>query len=255
LQALFCKISDNFVRGATKYETLIDKVKNSDFDEVLILTVNYDLFLERAFKKSYGICLENLRSYSSIVLDDTLFKLFKLHGSANWGRRINVLAGEKDVLEVINSSKHGILQIANAYEIEVIDDNNKEENNYIYFPSIAVPIEGKTDFVLPRDFISEAVSFLDDCTNFLFIGFSANDPHVLKLFKNIKTVINLSFVNGSFESGLSAFNKISQSSSAFNAQFEMMREHGKYWACFSGGFKGFDDSGSLDAFLSKSSKY
>src|SRR5213592_520388 len=49
LQELLGEVSARYVRaGSTKFETMLATVMASSFQQILLLTVNYDLFVERA---------------------------------------------------------------------------------------------------------------------------------------------------------------------------------------------------------------
>lgn len=254
LQELFGEITQHFVSGATKYETLIDKIKNSDLDEVLILTVNYDLFLERAFQKAYNYEFRKPESYLDIQVDDKRFHIIKLHGSSNWGRKIMNIPAEKQ----INDDYLGIL---NAYDEEMLLDNKenitilashqkRKDDNFLYFPAISVPIEGKTEFAIADKYINVAKGFIEKCSNLLVLGFSGNDTHVLeKLFKKTPNINLVKFVNGKHESGVKTLEKLSKYSNSFAEIFTDQKIDGNFSCSYTGGFTKFDNDGDLDSFL------
>jgi hypothetical protein len=50
LRDLLWTISDEYVEGSSKYDTLVQRVLSSPFDRVMFLNLNYDLFLEYALR-------------------------------------------------------------------------------------------------------------------------------------------------------------------------------------------------------------
>jgi hypothetical protein len=71
-------------QGVTNYVTLLDQLRRcGGMSPVLLVTFNYDRMIEEALS-SLAISVESLESY----LKHDGFKLFKLHGSVNWGREV-----------------------------------------------------------------------------------------------------------------------------------------------------------------------
>src|SRR5437870_2145219 len=88
LQELLGEISLNWVRaGSTKFETLIATIMESSFNEILILTVNYDRFVEQAVSSLMQKTFTTLSDYIWSC-DGKEWALVKLHGSVDWGRRL-----------------------------------------------------------------------------------------------------------------------------------------------------------------------
>ncbi len=70
--------------GVTNYSELIRRLRqwhtNHPREPICLVTFNYDTLLEQALQHVLGLELANLSSY---IVGDV--KLFKLHGSVNWG--------------------------------------------------------------------------------------------------------------------------------------------------------------------------
>jgi hypothetical protein len=68
----------------TNYVTFLDQLRRRSEDPKLLITFNYDRLIEEALL-SVGIKITNISDY----IKDRHFKLFKLHGSVNWGRELD----------------------------------------------------------------------------------------------------------------------------------------------------------------------
>jgi len=98
------------VGGFTNYNALLDQINNhrKGSEPVCLVTFNYDTLLETALAKECGMSWDVMDDYIS----HTEFKLFKLHGSTNWGREIHSLptglrtAGPEDLIPL--ASRLGI---------------------------------------------------------------------------------------------------------------------------------------------------
>jgi hypothetical protein len=78
-----------------------------------------------------------------------------------------------------------------------------------------VPVEGKAFFSCPEDFVQRTRDFFASCTDFLFIGFSARDQHVLNLLGQVKTVRKFVAINGDEKSSTDVCAAIAASNAAF----------------------------------------
>lgn len=86
LQELLGEVSRRYViNGVTRFETLINAVIDSPYQRVMFVTVNYDLFLERALERITGVIFEDLRAYFP---PSQKWSLVKLHGSVTWGKQL-----------------------------------------------------------------------------------------------------------------------------------------------------------------------
>jgi hypothetical protein len=66
-----------------------------------------------------------------------------------------------------------------------------------YYPALAVPVDHKTNesFICPQDHIDLAKTFIRNSADFLFLGFSALDTHVVDLFRDAQRVHRLLVVD------------------------------------------------------------
>ena len=157
------------------------------------MTLNYDLFLEKALKEHDRVQIEELRDY---VQSDRKWSVIKIHGSVRWGQRVkNGAVGLSSATQVLNALE-GKLDLAN--EITVLKGHKDKQRfigGHLHYPALAVPLEGKDVFVCPNEHVEFARRFLAGCTDFLVIGFSAKDDDVLDLLRGVPSVERLKVVS------------------------------------------------------------
>ncbi len=241
LQELLGEVSSHFVRfGGTKFDTLVREIERSTVKETLFLTVNYDLFLDNALHRLYGITFHHIDSYCP---PRSRWSLVKLHGSVNWGRELlNTDSPGGDSVQLLNLVKDEIKLEENIKVLGGYQENSRFIENKFFYPSLAVPIEGKDEFACPKEHVQKASSFFKSCRNFLIIGFSALDEHVLTKLKGVPAVRKLTVVNGRPEWAMDAIERIA----AKNPEFS----HERHPDClYEGGFREFVASGALERFL------
>ena len=56
LRELLWTVSDEYLEGSSKYDTLVQRALGSSFEKVMFLNLNYDLFVERHCGTAIGIC-------------------------------------------------------------------------------------------------------------------------------------------------------------------------------------------------------
>jgi hypothetical protein len=82
LQHLFWEASYGYTRQADHYERLVRTLLRR-FDEVIFITLNYDLLLDRVLAE-----LDPIRNLFAYTDKSKRWRLIKLHGSVNWGRPV-----------------------------------------------------------------------------------------------------------------------------------------------------------------------
>jgi hypothetical protein len=184
---LLQKVSDEWNKrtdGVTNYAPLIRDILrfNRTNDEVSLVTFNYDLLLERAlytfdFKRKPPE--EHLDSHS-------ILKLFKLHGSVDWSRLVNLPLNTRllpqHLIEQIStiklSEKFVLANATSPYEMHNFGRP--------IFPAIAIPVQTKSDdyFECPADHLAYLVKMLDKVKKILIIGWQAKEAHFLRMLQN-----------------------------------------------------------------------
>lgn len=119
-------------------------------------------------------------------------------------------------------------------------DNHRVVDEVLFYPALAVPLGGKEAFSCPERHLEILRDELRRCRDYLFIGFSGADAHVLKLFEHLE-VSKIKFVNGSRDAGHSTLMRLAEVNPQFVGQFGEM--------LFDGGFTKFVQSGELRKFL------
>ncbi len=243
LQELLGEVTVNFViRGCTKFDTMALQFQQSRFEKVLILTLNYDLFLEKALER-IGYSFHEISSYIS---SERKIILCKLHGSVNWGQEcLDSWSGPETISNVLryirekpNLNPNISMPVGFSYEHRFI-------NGKFFFPSLAVPVEGKSGFVCPPLHTEQVKKILTECPNFLFIGFSALDHDVMELLSLVHKVHNLKVVNGRKKAGLQVLGRLTKA----NSLFEPMTPGAEEGFLYASGFKDFVSSGGLETYL------
>lgn len=246
LRELLGDISYRFiVSGGNRYDTLLRLVFKSKFDKVTFLTTNYDLFLEKSIKNL--IRNHKFESENSYI-NFKKISLIKLHGSVNWGRKILNLTKDLGGALVSLDSLSERPEFDSGIRIFHNHSNwDRFIDGHLYYPAIAVPIEGKNEFVCPEKHIEEAKNSLKNSTNFLIIGFSAADQHILELLKLVSSIDRLMIVNGA-TGGKEAIDRISVFNDIFNKKYQDEINKGVN-ILYPGGFSEFFRTGELERFL------
>jgi|SRR5579871_5532503 len=166
--------------GITNYAALFDRIRVLDGlrEPVCLVTFNYDTMIESALAFSYPPIKE-----MSDYVSGQQFKLFKLHGSTDWGRKINhsFLSGpqsDKEFAEKIGRLTPPIPLTGVYYRT-----TSHYEGDYPLFPAIAIPVQTKleSDFECPTDHLAYLKSFLPKITKILIIGWRAAEDHFFKM--------------------------------------------------------------------------
>ena len=85
LWKLIYEVSRRYMKGSpSNYDRLVDEILRRDL-EVMFLTLNYDLFLEEALRSYESVTFNNVQAYFP---EGASWRIIKLHGSANWGRKL-----------------------------------------------------------------------------------------------------------------------------------------------------------------------
>jgi hypothetical protein len=198
LRELFWTISRDYLGGSSKFDTLVRCALDSPFDEILFLNLNYDLFLESALER-YGS--HEFDSLSSYVPNGKRWLLVKPHGSVNWARIL-----ENCPTDSAGTPLPSRLQESPIFspELRIVMWNRHSHVFYIpgggppgyLYPQIVVPADRPKEFVCPQDHTDRAKAYIDNCQDFLIIGFSARDDDVLDLLQSMPGRSRVMIVSG-----------------------------------------------------------
>ena len=122
-------------------------------EPVLFVTFNYDTMLEDAIP-TLGV--EQPRAIGDYI-KSTRYKLFKIHGSVNWGKVIrsgpleefNRSGSELLAQQIIRLADFIVAQDFVTREYEVIPNpEERDPNSLPLFPAIAIPVESKPTLIV-----------------------------------------------------------------------------------------------------------
>ncbi len=240
LQHLFYTISQYYVTGGgTKFDALVRSIQSSQYEKVFYLTVNYDLFLDRSIQTLYGLTFDSPASYWHEEDHPQGWIFAKLHGSVNWGKSIRNLdpnvAPDGEILPILDTLSSD-LKLSDDFLVSPIQTSHSPGENQLpsierqnralhslrmagtrvtHYPAISAPVEGKAAFHISAHQLDRIRSFLAECQDFLVIGFSGLDQHVVNLFEGVKEIRKLEIVTHNLDSSLQTLRKFAKVSEAF----------------------------------------
>jgi hypothetical protein len=178
------------------HHALLEQLEFGRRDEpVLIVTFNYDPYVEYALKRN-GNAVGNLRAY----IQDTHFPLFKLHGSANWSREVT-LSGLIDHRDLQNGGldASGLIKYAAQWregDTFIANHTTYSEGRH-FVPAIAIPVQSKSAFQCPGYHLSRLREMLPQVDRILTVGWRAQEEHFLRLLAEHATnPVRLFIVSG-----------------------------------------------------------
>lgn len=189
LQFMLCECeklwTHNILRGVSNYKTLIDQVErwNKTKDKVCIVTFNYDTLIEEALS-AFGAEFESINHYVS----HRIYKLIKLHGSVNWGRRVlsPYISADEDPWiigrKVIDSAP--TLSLASDFSIAK-SHPMAADTGFVMFPALAIPVETKKSYECPADHVDMLDELIPKASKILLIGWRGAEAHFLTKLKEL----------------------------------------------------------------------
>jgi hypothetical protein len=184
----------------TNYLSLLREIERTHNDDqpVCLVTFNYDTLLEDALY-DLGQGIARMEDYTD---RSRLFRVFKLHGSVNWGQQIDTRLPSG-----LNSTNPAtVLQylIETAAQLQVSDrfvlcppaDMGLVDRQPV-FPAIAIPVQEKQVFQCPRQMVDDLRGLLPQISKIIMIGWRGMEEHFLRLLsENVRRRVFLSIVAG-----------------------------------------------------------
>jgi hypothetical protein len=185
LQWTLWKCSDEWWKvghGVTNYGELLRRLriwaaKNSD-EPICLVTFNYDTILERSLDAVVGLRIESFDSYTQGA-----FKLFKLHGSVNWGHNLGFKGSFPNWPM---AAHHLISEAADAPEDNYVLLGSTSDVNmqgHVTLPAIAIPVQQKAVFECPEPQLAQLRTLLPNTTQILALGWRATEQHFIALLR------------------------------------------------------------------------
>lgn len=170
--------------GITNHRSLLDQLRRSrrQDEPVCIVTFNYDCLIESALKQE-GAMIKSLDDY----ITNPAFKLFKLHGSVDWGKPViapfDSVSKGRDQSDVIKELIGSAESIRLSSDVQII---NKQPGSMhasvpVFFPAIAIPVEKKSEFVCPESHLLHLKELLRETRRILLIGWRGAEDHFNQL--------------------------------------------------------------------------
>jgi hypothetical protein len=191
LQQFFWRVSISYTDQPANYIALVSETVGRGIKTAFV-TLNYDTILDKVLSRFRSRPHDkSLPLESYISSPDWL--LVKLHGSIAWGYQLDhegQLTDADFATQEFRDRDRAKIQVLN-------DPQDLRIGSYAALPALALPIEGKYGFVCPPGHEAALVDYLQGCTNFLFVGFSARDRDLLDfLSANVSEVRRLWIVTG-----------------------------------------------------------
>ncbi len=174
----------SLTNGVTNYAPLVRDILrfNSTGEQVCLVTFNYDLLLERGL---YSFDFKRRGPEEHLESHPTL-KLFKLHGSVNWSRLVELPPGDQCHPQKIIGQAN-TMQLSEKFVLA--NATNPREMNAFgkpIFPALAIPVQTKSEqnFECPSRHRSHLSEMLPHVTKILIIGWQAKEAHFLAMLRN-----------------------------------------------------------------------
>jgi len=174
----------NVAQGLTNYVTLLDELDRlaPQGEPICLVTFNYDRFLDDAVIRR-GVDLSTIERYTS----DARFKLFKVHGSADWAAEVDIeIPGIQDMN--VWAAAYALIDRA-PWELsdrlhKVTDWPIGKVDGRPAAPVLALPIKGSDQLALPKVDEDLLRQLLPQTSHLLVIGWKGEDTAFTDLLRS-----------------------------------------------------------------------
>jgi SIR2-like domain len=170
--------------GITNFVTLLDQVRRAHRTEepVCIVTFNYDCMIEDALRRSLDISITSMSHF----IENPEYKLFKLHGSVNWGKKIKApfdrVEQGRSVWDLIKELIREADKLELSSDFELVNEFPIAKLNVVpLFPAIAIPVVTKREYECPDEHLRCLKDLLPQTRTILSIGWRGMEKHFLKM--------------------------------------------------------------------------
>lgn len=171
--------------GVTNYRTLLDEINRFRRpDEIVsLVTFNYDTLLESGLQ-DLGFTITLVSNY---IHQNPHYKVFKVHGSVNWGQVVDSADFEavRHDMHPYPTIERMITRVNNFQITESFVLSRTRPMGWVdgrpVFPAIAIPVQAKSKFACPQSHIDCLEKLLPKVTKILIIGWRATEQHFLQL--------------------------------------------------------------------------
>jgi hypothetical protein len=198
LRELLLKVSFSYTPQPDNYDLLITNTLDGIDMEVLFVTLNYDLLLDRRLDE-----LSRLDKLSDYIDDERGWSLVKLHGSVDWARRIHTLSGEdhRDPPPYLEHYDDIVLARGPLRTMGDSVDHLRRQTLDPYgevdlYPALSVPLGEQDELSCPPEhvhFLQQQLQ-LSDGIHLLVIGYSGIDLEVLGVIRGTSARIKTTMI-------------------------------------------------------------
>jgi len=246
LQSFFHLVSEGFCYTPVNYTHLLGETQKEKIRKVFYVTLNYDLFFDKALKGyRYDIKSKDIEKY---IPSNEKWAYIKLHGSIDWGRPIRERWIRNAGLN-LSSLLDNIDQLGDDLEkyledIEIDFTYHLPNGRRLLYPAISVPVDGESKYNCPPKHVEALKKHLDQCQNFLVIGYSGIDRDLLDLLSKKQGGFNkIQIVSGSRTEAMKAKKN-------FLSHRDLRGKLKNHISLYKGnGFSSFIQDGSLEKFI------
>ena len=175
---------ENRHNHVTNYYTLLHSIRQNRKDlKVAFVTFNYDTMLEDALSVVMNLPIKTIDDY----VKSPEYKLFKVHGSVNWGRSMtgvpfpDNMVADQFTNEMIRFGNIILQGDCVTKHYSLTEDSGQDQEPEPLFPAIAIPVETKAEFECPDKHLSLLKSSIREITKILIIGWRGMDPHFIQI--------------------------------------------------------------------------
>lgn len=174
-----------YVDLLVKLKDWIDESPKNRYVDIVVF--NYDNLIEKAMETVYGYEWNTKTDHVafSIYYKWRNLRIYKPHGSINWGREVIKEFNHfyyKNVEEAFHDFNK--LELANSFQFIdplLITDNNQSKN---VIPAIAVPFKKKTNFdECPQEMQFEMLNAVNRANKLITLGWKGAEEHFTDLLK------------------------------------------------------------------------
>lgn len=186
-----------YVDLINQFKKWIDQSPTSRF--VDIVTFNYDILLEKAMETvySYDWYSKNQTAPLSAYYSGKNIRIFKPHGSINWGKEI--LKGDNHFTYTLPEEvfrEFNKLELTSSFQFIDPDDITDPMKSKIFIPAIAVPFKEKTTFnECPQEMLAKMLNTVKEADKIITLGWKGSDRHFTTLLKENNKVDEIYIVS------------------------------------------------------------
>ena len=171
-------------QGTTGYEDLIDHLAKSSYKTIALITLNWDLLLDRALQNRVHMKIIN-HDMGAYLDHRGRWNYIKFHGSVNWVKKIPVtqVIQVGDPLRGIASLEPSS-ELVKGARVEFVDELGFYDNDYYFLPVMVLPHDQKKSYICDESHYEALKTLLPRSSDLWIIGSSMVDADILKLLKS-----------------------------------------------------------------------